>query len=94
MGSITPGGQVDVAQATGPRFEQPQPAGVPAWRMGHRKSAGDNFVGLNVDQDSAAFLVFTPAAARVRLTEGSHPLRLAIAKAQPIEVTAVIRREL
>src|SRR5207248_794180 len=63
---LVPAGiQINIAEAAGAGFEQPQSAGMPARRMGHRKTAGDDLVRLDVDEDPAAFFVFAPATSGI-----------------------------
>ena len=91
---VLAGVQINGAKTAGARFEQPQAAGMPARRMGHRQIAGDDFVRVDVDQDAAALFVFAPAAGRVGFAERRDPLWLAVDDAEAVEMAAVVRREL
>src|SRR5262249_34211295 len=60
---VLAGVEINRAEPAGTRFEQPQPACMPARRMRHRQIAGDDFVRFDIDENAAALFVFTPAAA-------------------------------
>ena len=81
--------QVDEAERPRTRLADPEPAGVPPWRVGHRQPAGDHLAGLHVDHDAALGLVRPPADGYIGLAQRRDVARAAVDHPQAVQVTAV-----
>ena len=93
-GTKRAGLQIGIAEFAGAGIVQPQPAAVPARRMRHRQAAQDDRIGRHIDDAAAVAAMVAPAVDRVALGHRRDEIRLAGAHGEPVEMAAVLGREL
>src|SRR5206468_3095414 len=82
---------IDHAHSAVAAFEDPQLPVMPTRRMRHRQPARDGLVAGDVNHTTAGALVVAPPAGRVGFTERGDVSWSAVAQAQAVEMTAVLR---
>ena len=83
-------GRVDPAQFAGAGIQDPEPAIMYPRTVRHRQAFGDDFVAVDIDDDTAIVTPIPPAVDHVRPAHGSDIFGLAIDHREAVEVAAVL----
>ena len=84
---------VDPHQLAAARFQQPQGALMPAWRVGHGEPLGDDGIIADVHHHPAIPAEIAPALHHIRARHRRGVAGMTVAHGQTVEMAAVLRHQ-